>query len=140
MVDSLEKSTSGQSAGSSDERVKPETPNDGRASNESFLLQSAGSSDERVKPETPNDGRASNESFLLHKTTSPTKHGRPLPHRATVNDLFNSTNTDSDVSVEEKEDDPTIKHVAKRNGRETRLLPFPPTHGQTSQHLSLNVY
>jgi hypothetical protein len=124
MVDSLEKSTSGQSAGSSDERVKPETANAGRRSI------------------SPTKLPALNESFLLHKTTSPTKHSRPLPHRGTVNDLFNSTNTNSDVSVEEKEDDPTIKHVAKRNayGREPRLLPFPPTHGQTSQHLSLNVY
>ena len=64
-----------------------------------------------------------------HSVESPTKHHRSLPHRGSVNDLFNPTNGDSDVAVDEKEEDNTIKNVAKRNlhGREPRMLPFPPT-------------
>lgn len=80
---------------------------------------------------SPTRSSARHDSFSSnhHSIESPTKCHRPLPHRGSVNDLFNSTNGDSDVAVGEKEEDNTIKNVAKRNlrGREPRMLPFPPT-------------
>lgn len=128
IVDSLEKSTPVQSTGFVDERLDPDMQNT------------------RPRSESPTKQPASKESFVMDHhhpiTPSPTKSSRPLPHRPTVSDLFSSTNADSDISAEEKEDDPTIKNVAKRNvyGREPRLLPFPPTHGKRSQYPSLSVY
>lgn len=95
-----------------------------------------------------------------HADQSPSKHSsrRALPQRPRVNDLFSgpslgpnsvlipnhngSTSTAStpggnSAEVEVKEQDKTITRVAKRNinGREPRLLPFPPTHANAG-HLT----
>jgi hypothetical protein len=88
-----------------------------------------------AKPEkktpTRNASFSSNHHKDLPPTPSPSKSHRSLPPRGLVNDLFNPAAVDSDTAVQTKEDDTTIKGVAKRNvnGREPRMLPFPPTQG-----------
>ncbi|KAF9526331.1 hypothetical protein CPB83DRAFT_908443 [Crepidotus variabilis] len=75
---------------------------------------------------------SSNQHHSNYVSASPKPHGgRALPARGTVNNLFSPAQMEAEIAVEEKEDDPTIKQVARKNihGREPRMLPFPPTHG-----------
>ena len=96
--------------------------------------------------ELDEEGTASASSEVAGNRTSITKHGhehaahgRGLPHRGSVNDLFS---VDAALVQEKEARDGGVLQggVARRNvnGREPRLLPFPP--GKSSFFCSYSIY
>jgi len=81
---------------------------------------------------TKRDSFSSNHYEHRHPSASPPKP-RTLPQRGAVNNLFAPApeRSISEAAVDEKEGDATITNVARRNvnGREPRMLPFPPNQG-----------
>ena len=114
MVDSLEKSSSGSAPGSPT-----------KASRYGLGLEEEGTAS--ASASALSEAAGNRMSITKHGHEHAAHGGRGLPHRGSVNDLFSA----DAVLVQEKEarDGGVLQGgVARRNvnGREPRLLPFPP--------------
>ena len=117
MVDSLEKSASGSAPGS---------PTKGSRYGLALELDEEGTASASASASASSEVVGNRMSIAKHGHEH-APHGRGLPHRGSVNDLFGA----DAALVQEKEarDGGVLQAgVARRNvnGREPRMLPFPP--------------